>query len=308
MLAVYIVWGSTYLAIRYGIQTIPPLLMAGLRFLIAGGILFAWRRLSGDPLPTRRQWRSSAIVGFFLLLGGNGGVVWAEQRVVSGVAALMVGSAPLWMVLIDALLNRGRPRQHRPSWITVLGILLGFVGIALLVSPGDLTGLHGQVDPLGAGVLTISAFLWASGSLYSRSADLPDSPLLGTAMEMLCGGAALLLAGTLGGEWAQFHPAQISAASLTGVAYLVFFGSLVGYSAYTWLLRVAPTTLVSTYAYVNPIVAIFLGNLIAGEPLTLRVLLAALVILGAVAVITLTQPAHGKHAPAEAAAATSGDD
>ena len=308
MLTVYVMWGSTYLAIRYGIQTIPPFLMAGLRFIIAGVALFAWRRLSGDAMPTARQWRSSAIVGLLLLLGGNGGVVWAEQRVVSGVAALLVGSAPLWMVLIDALLNRGKTGHARPSKISIFGVVLGFVGIALLVSPGDLTGLHGQVDPVGAGVLTLAAFLWAAGSLYSRGADLPGSPLLGTAMEMLCGGAGLTLAGTLTGEWAQFHPAQFSNASLLGVGYLIIFGSLVGYSAYTWLLRVAPTTLVSTYAYVNPIVAIFIGNLIAAEPLSLRVMLAAAVILGAVAVITLTQPARRPGRQTEAQAVTAGDD
>jgi drug/metabolite transporter (DMT)-like permease len=308
MIAVYIVWGSTYLAIHFSIQTIPPFLMAGIRFLIAGAILYAWRRLSGDRPATPRHWRSSAIVGLFLLLGGNGGVVWAEQRVPSGIAALMVASAPLWMVLIDALLHRGKAGYQRPGWISILGVVLGFVGIAVLVSPSDLTGLHGQVDPAGAAVLTLSAFFWASGSLYSRSAELPASPLLGTSMEMLCGGAALLLVGTVTGEWAAFHPAAFSTQSLLGLVYLILFGSLVGYSAYTWLLRVAPTTLVSTYAYVNPIVAIFIGNLLASEPLTLRVLVAALVIVGAVALITLTQPLSAKTASASSAAVTASDD
>jgi drug/metabolite transporter (DMT)-like permease len=309
MLAVYVVWGSTYLAIRFSIQTIPPFLMAGIRFLIAGGLLFAWRRLRGDPAPTMRQWRSSAIVGMLMLLGGNGGVVWAEQRVVSGIAALMVGSSPLWMVLIDALRRRKHPGAHRPGWISVVGVLLGFAGIAVLVSPSELAGMHGQVDPVGAAVLTLAAFLWAAGSLYSRNAELPSSPLLGTSMEMLTGGAALLAVGSLTGEWSQFHPASFSTSSLLGFGYLVFFGSLVGYSAYTWLLRVAPTTLVSTYAYVNPIVAIFIGNLLAAEPLSLRVLIAALVIVGAVALITFTQPLSGKKAPADIPTpAAAGDD
>jgi drug/metabolite transporter (DMT)-like permease len=308
MLAVYVAWGSTYLAIRFSIQTIPPFLMAGIRFLIAGGVLFAWRRIKGDPAPTTRQWRSSGIIGLLLLLGGNGCVVWAEQRVVSGVAALMVASSPLWMVLIDAVLRRGKPGARRPGWISILGVVLGFVGIATLVSPSDLSGLHGSVDPVGAAVLTLAAFLWAAGSIYSRGAQLPSSPLMGTSMEMLCGGAALLAVGTLSGEWASFHPASFSTQSLLGIVYLITCGSLIGYSAYTWLLRVAPTTLVSTYAYVNPIVAIFIGNLLASEPLTLRVLFAALVIIGAVALITFTQPLSGKKTPAEVQPAAAGDD
>ncbi|HEY3344949.1 MAG TPA: EamA family transporter [Anaerolineaceae bacterium] len=308
MLAVYVAWGSTYLAIRFSIQTIPPFLMAGIRFLIAGGVLYAYRRLKGDPAPTGRQWRSSGIVGLLLLLGGNGCVVWAEQRVVSGVAALMVASSPLWMILIDAVLRHGKPGARRPGWISILGVVLGFVGIAALVSPSELTGLHGQVDPLGAAVLTLAAFLWASGSIYSRGANLPSSPLLGTSMEMLCGGAALLAVGTVSGEWANFHPAAFSTQSLLGIGYLITIGSLIGYSAYTWLLRVAPTTLVSTYAYVNPIVAIFVGNLLASEPLTLRVVLATLVIVGAVVLITFTQPLSAKNAPVEAQPAAAGDD
>lgn len=307
MVCVYIVWGSTYLAIRFAIQTVPPFIMAGFRFLLAGGLLYAFRRLRGDPAPTWRQWRNALIVGFFLLACGNGGVSWAEQRVPSGVAALMVGSAPLWMILLDAFRLRLRPTKTtgspagppRSSWLTVLGVLVGFSGIVLLVGPAELTGLQGQVDPLGAGVLTLSAFCWAVGSLYSRGAALPESPLLGTGMEMLGGGACLIALGTFSGEWPAFHPAVISGPSWLGFGYLVIFGSLVGFVAYTWLLRVAPTTLVSTYAYVNPMVAIFMGNLLAREPLTPRIFIAALVILGSVALITVTQPVrHTREAAA----------
>jgi drug/metabolite transporter (DMT)-like permease len=308
MLAVYIVWGSTYLAIHFSIQTMPPFLMAGVRFLIAGTILYVWRMLAGDRAPTAKQWRSSAVVGTLLLLGGNGCVVWAEQRVPSGIAALMVGSSPLWMVLYDMLRNRNKRGARRPGWITILGVVLGFAGIAVLVTPGDLTGLHGAVDPLGAGLLTLAAILWASGSLFSRNADLPGSPLLGTAMEMLCGGVGLTLAGTITGEWSTLNIGAISTNSLLGWGYLIFIGSLVGYSAYTWLLRVAPTTLVSTYAYVNPVVAIFIGNLLAAEPLTPRVIIATLVIVGAVALITFTQPLSAKSIHAETTAATASDD
>ena len=292
LIAVYIVWGSTYLAIRFAVQTIPPFLMAGTRFLIPGAILYAWRRLSGDAAPTRLQWRSAAIVGLFLLLGGNGGVTWAEQRVASGITALIVGSAPLWMVLIDAL----RPRGQRPNWQTAGGVLIGLAGIALLVGPSQWNGSHLQMDTPGVAMLLLAALLWAIGSLYSRTAQLPASPLLGTGMEMLAGGAGLFLAGTLTGEWGRLNLAAITPPSLWGLAYLIACGSLVGFVAYTWLLRVAPTPLVATYAYVNPLIAIFVGNLLAKEALTPRLLIAALVIVSAVALINtgrskMTKPA-----------------
>jgi drug/metabolite transporter (DMT)-like permease len=281
LIAVYITWGSTYLAIRFAVATIPPFLMAGGRFLIAGAILLAWRRLAGDTGPTRIQWRSAAIVGLFLLLGGNGGVAWAEQRVASGIAALIVGSAPLFMVLIDAL----RPGGERPNWQTGTGVIVGFLGIALLISPAQWSGNHLQLDSFGVAVLMLSSVFWAVGSLYSRNAQLPESPLMGTGMEMLAGSAGLLVVGTLTGEWSQLHLAAISPASLWGMLYLITFGSFVGFACYTWLLRVAPTPLVSTYAYVNPLIAILLGSLLAKEVLTPRLLIAALVILSAVALI-----------------------
>jgi drug/metabolite transporter (DMT)-like permease len=295
MLSVYLVWGSTYLAIRFAIETMPPFLMAGVRFLIAGAILYAWRRAAGDALPTRVQWRSAAVVGAFLLVGGNGGVVWAEQTVPSGIAALLIASTPLWMVLVDLAWRRaGGRRVQRPKWITMVGVLVGFVGIVLLVGPEQVTGIGGEVDLAGAGVLTLASFLWAVGSVYSREADLPDSPLLGTGMEMLAGGLGLLLLGSVVGEWGRLDLAGISTLSWLGFGYLIFFGALVGFAAYTWLLRAAPTTLVSTYAYVNPLVAILLGSVFAQEALSGRVLVSAAVILGGVAVITLTQPARGK--------------
>jgi drug/metabolite transporter (DMT)-like permease len=281
LIAVYIVWGSTYLAIRFAVQTIPPFIMAGTRFLIPGTILYAWRRLAGDARPTRQQWRSAAIVGLFLLLGGNGAVTWAEQRVASGVTALIVGSAPLWMVLIDAL----RPGGERPNWQTASGVLIGLAGITLLVGPAEFSGSQLQMDTPGVAMLLLAALLWAVGSLYSRNAQLPSSPLMGTGMEMLAGGAGLYLAGTLTGEWGRLDLAAIAPSSLLGLGYLIAFGSLVGFVAYTWLLRVAPTPLVATYAYVNPLIAIFMGNLLAKEALTPRLIIAALVIVSAVALI-----------------------
>jgi drug/metabolite transporter (DMT)-like permease len=304
MAAVYIVWGSTYLAIRFAVETMPPFLMAGVRFLIAGAAVYAFRRLRGDPAPARFEWRSAAIVGLLLLVGGNGSVVWAEQRVPSGIAALLVGSAPLWMVLIDSL----RPGGRRPGGWAILGVLVGFVGIAVLVGPSQLIGIEGNVDSLGAGALTLAALFWAAGSLYNRGARLPASPLLGTGMEMLAGGSGLLLLGTLTGEWSRLDFAGIAPRSWWGLGYLIVFGSLVGFAAYVWLLRVAPTTLVSTYAYVNPLVAIFVGNWLASEPITLRVLIAAAIIVGSVAAITFTQPATtGKKAIREPVLPT-GDD
>jgi drug/metabolite transporter (DMT)-like permease len=290
LVTVWIVWGSTYLAIRFAIETMPPFLMASTRFLFAGIVMYTWRRLRGDTPPSRIEWRSAAIVGTFLLVGGNGGVVWAEQFVASGIAALLVGSAPLWMVLIDTL----RPGGSRPAGVTAVGVVLGFFGIALLIGPAEIIGFDGGIDPVGAAVLTLAAFLWAAGSIYNRGAQLPASPLLGTGMEMIAGGLGLLLLGTVTGEWTRLNLAEISTNSLLGFIYLIVFGAWVGFAAYTWLLRVAPTPLVSTYAYVNPLVAIIMGNLLAAEPLTPRVLLAATVIVSSVAIITIRKPARRK--------------
>lgn len=298
LIVVYITWGSTYLAIRFAVETIPPYLMAGARFLISGLILYLWRRMAGDPAPTRLQWRSSAIVALFLLIGGNGSVTWAEQHVASGIAALVVGSAPIWMVLIDALipfssLHRGSQgasfRQGISAWMTYAGLFLGFLGIILLIGPFEILGSAQNLDPLGVGFLLFAAISWAVGSLYNRGAGLPDSPLLGSGMEMIVGGLGMLGLGSLLGEWNGLHWAAIRPASLLGLAYLIICGSLMGYVAYTWLLRNAPTPLVSTYAYVNPLIAIFVGNLIAQETLDSRILFASGVIIGAVALINLAR-------------------
>lgn len=304
MISVYIVWGSTYLAIRYAVATMPPFLMAGVRFLVAGLFLYGFRRLRGDSASTRFEWRSAAIVGLFLLMGGNGGVVWAEQRVVSGVAALLVGSSPLWMVLIDAL----RPGGKRPGWQTVAGVLVGFAGIALLIGPAQFGGGGQAFDPWGIAALLVGGFLWAVGSLAGRDLKLPASPLLGTGMEMLAGGAGLVLLGTLSGEWGRLHLASISVPSLLGLAYLILFGSLVGFASYTWLLKVAPIALVSTYAYVNPLIAVFIGNLFLKEPLTPRILLATLIIISAVALINTSRSASTRAKPKAAVLPSSGDD
>ncbi len=283
LISVYIVWGSTYLAIRFAVQTIPPFLMAGTRQLTAGLILYLLMRRRGLPRPTRKQWAATAVVGLFLLLGGNGLVSWAEVRVPSSVTAIIVGSVPLWIVILDAV----RPHGIRPMWPTVVGILIGFVGILVLIDPLRLRTSEDSVDMIGALALLVASLCWAIGSIYSREhhSEMPKQPLLGSGMEMLVGGAALLAIGTLSGEWASFELANISTSSLIGMGYLIFFGSLVGYASYSWLLGVAPTALVSTYAYVNPLVAVIMGSLIANEEVNFRVILATLLIVGGVIII-----------------------
>lgn len=285
LFSVYVIWGATYLAIRYAVESMPPFLMASIRFLIAGSFLYIWRRLAGDEPPKAIHWRSTAVIGLFLLLGGNGGVVWAEQRVPSGIASVLIGATPLWMVLLDAI----RPGGNRPNTRTLAGVLLGFAGIVYMISPFNSQSTQAAIDPVGALVLIIGSMLWATGSIYGHQAQLPTSPLLTTGMEMLAGGAGLLVFGSLMGEWGRLDIEGIQQSSWWGFGYLIVFGSLIAYSAYSWLLRVAPIPLVSTYAYVNPMVAIFLGVVIANEPLTLHTLIAALVIIGAVALINISR-------------------
>jgi drug/metabolite transporter (DMT)-like permease len=285
MITVYLVWGSTYLAIRFAIETLPPFLMAATRFLIAGTILYLIRRGQGDAVPSCVEWRSASIIGILLLVGGNGGVVWAEQKVPSGITALIVGIVPLWMVLIDVL----HPAGRRPGGWAILGLILGFIGLSVLIGPSPIAGHGENIDLIGAIVLILAALSWAIGSLYSRQAKLPPSPLLGTAMEMLSGGAGLLLLGFLAGEFSRLNLANISVRSIGGMTYLIVFGSWIGLSSYTWLLRVAPTPLVFTYAYVNPVVAVLLGHLIASEPLTFQIVIAAAIVVGSVVLTTVSQ-------------------
>ncbi|HEY5594091.1 MAG TPA: EamA family transporter, partial [Nitrospiria bacterium] len=273
---------STYLAIRFAIETLPPFLMAGARFMIAGAVLYAWRRLRGDAAPSRPEWRSAAMIGILLLLGGNGGVVYAQQWVPSGLAALLVTTVPLWMVLMDLL----HPSGRRPGRPAVAGVAMGFAGVALLIGPAQVAGQAAHVDLVGAAVLMLASLSWAIGSLYHRGARLPSSPLLAVGMEMLAGGAGLLILGMLTGELSHLNLAAVTARSFWSWAYLVVFGSWVGFAAYVWLLRAAPTPLVSTYAYVNPLVAVLLGHFFAGESVTSRVAAATAVIVGSVALTT----------------------
>jgi drug/metabolite transporter (DMT)-like permease len=281
LLSLYVVWGSTYLAIRFTVETIPPFLSAGIRFLISGIILLIWRRTAGEPLPTKRQWRSTAIVGIFLLLGGNGLVSFAEQYVPSGVAALIIGSMPLWMVSIEA----ARPGGVKPNWLAVLGLIIGFGGIFLLVGPAELTGDGHMLDPVGVGALLAAAFLWSVGSIYSRNTDMPKSSLMSTSAQMLTGSLALFMVSILTGEANGFKLTNVTVNSWVGLLYLITIGSLIGFVSYGWLLQNAPISLVSTYAYVNPLVAVLLGAWLANETINARILISGLVIIGSVVLI-----------------------
>lgn len=280
--AVYVIWGSTYLAIRFAIETIPPFTMAGVRFVVAGGALYLWSRaLLGRPKPTAAEWRTTAVVGVCLLLVGNGAVVWAEQWVPSGLVALLVATVPFWMVLLDWLWASG----ERPGPWLVGGLLWGLVGVGLLASAEGLA--DSLQDLVGGGVVLLGAGGWAVGSIYSRRAAMPSSPRLSTAMQMLVGGLLLLAAGAGAGEWGGLDVGGVSLKSALALLYLIVFGAIVGYTAYIWLLQHTTAARASTYAYVNPVVALFLGWALADEPVTLRTLVAAAMILSAVMLITV---------------------
>ncbi|HEV8571985.1 MAG TPA: EamA family transporter [Actinomycetota bacterium] len=285
LLSVWLFWGGTYLAIRLVVRTMPPFLSASIRFLVAGALLYAFAVRRGDregDRPGRAQWVAATIIGGSLLLGGNGMVMWAEQTVPSGIAALIIASVPLWLALLDRLVF-----GKRLSWVAVLGLAVGFGGLVLLLNP---TG-GGTIDPAGAAALVVASLSWAAGSLYARHAPLPKRPLVGTGMEMLAGGLLLALVGAVRGEFAQFDSSSVSLESVLGLGYLIVFGSLVAFAAYVWLLRVTRTTLVSTYAYVNPVVAVFLGWAVLAEPIAAGTLVAGAIIVVAVALIVSARPA-----------------
>lgn len=286
-LALYVLWGSTYLAIKYAIIDIPPLLMAGSRFLVAGGALYVLQRWRGAERPLGGQWLASAITGTLMLGGGNYAVVWSETRVASGVVALIVAAVPIWMVILDAM----RPEGRKPSWLTVAGIAVGLFGVSLLV---DFTGSMGgassggaHVDPIALVVLLLGTLCWAVGSIYSKGSSQPADALLGAAMQMLTGGALLTGLAFLTGQASGFSPQAITPRSAWGWIYLVVFGSIVGYTAYIWLLKVVSAARVATYSYVNPLIAVLLGWALGGEPLTSRIAVATVIILGSVALISV---------------------
>jgi drug/metabolite transporter (DMT)-like permease len=286
--AVYIIWGSTYLAIKYAIETLPTFLMAGVRFGVAGAILYGWARISGNyERPTRMQWRTSFIIGALLLGIGNGGVVFAEHYLSSSVTALLIATTPFWIVVLGwAFMGTGRP-----NYKMVTGLAVGFIGVILLIlgrssSDGGI-GSNGQW--IGIVAILAAQLAWAAGSLYGARASATKSAIQAAGMQMLAGGAILLGIGTLVGEWSSFDPSKVSATSSFALGYLILFGAIVAFTAYSWLLKNASPAKVSTYAYVNPAIAVVLGWLIAGETMTGQMLLGAAVVVVSVALVTVNK-------------------
>lgn len=280
--AVYFFWGSTYLAIHVAIESMPPFLMIGLRFAVAGLLMYGWLRWRGKPRPSLMHWKSATIAGTLLLGIGTGSIAWAEQYIPTGLAALLVTTVPIWMVVLDWLWLRAK----RPGPRTFMGLALGCAGIVLLVDPASLGNT--SMQHIGAIVISlVGALSWATGSIFVRKADLPSDPFMSTSMQMIGGGAGLLVFSLLVGEGADFDLAAISFASFLGWAYLVVFGSFVGFSAYVWLLKQVSPAKIATHAYVNPIVAVALGWLMLGEVIDGQMILAIVVLLSAVALLTV---------------------
>jgi drug/metabolite transporter (DMT)-like permease len=282
--AIYVIWGSTFLGIRIAIETIPPFLMAGIRHLTAGLILYPWSRARGAARPTAIEWRSTAIIGVALLCVSNGTVTWSEQRLPSGIAALIVATIPMWIALLAWAGRKG----VRPNRGTIAGLVMGFAGIVLLIGPDRILG-HGKIDLAAATALIFAGAFWAKGSLFSRTAKLPSSQLQAAGMEMLAGGAALLVLSGVTGELSHFDPSAVSLRSWLALGYLTVGGSIVGFTAYAWLFRATTPSRVATYAYVNPVIAILLGWGFAGEELDAHVFVAAGVIVLAVVLIITAQ-------------------
>jgi drug/metabolite transporter (DMT)-like permease len=290
---VYVVWGSTYLGIAVAERTLPPLLMLSVRFAVAGALLWTWAARRGAARPGRREWLGAAVVGGLLLVVDTGLLALAEERVATGVAALLIASVPLFMTVIERVaFGKGIP------YPAALGIVTGLVGVGLLAGAG------GSVDPIGAVALLVAALAWAAGSSYARVAPSPRSPALAAAMQMLCAGAMLGVSGAASGELGRVHLAAVSPASLGALAYLVVFGSLLAFTAYGWLLKNASTPVLSTYAYVNPAVAVFLGWAFAGEKLGARELVSGFVVLTSVMLLLFAR--EPEHEPEPAPAATVG--
>ena len=281
LMTVYILWGGTYLAMKVAIETLPPFTMAGIRFLIAGAIMYIWQVARGVKKPQKRHWKNAAIVGGTMLLGGNGSIVWAEQFVSSGIAAIIFATVPFWVMLLSWLWQGGK----RPNGMVLGGVVLGLIGIFLLVnnSAGELSNTSPQWG--GYIALVVATLFWAGGTLYSRVAKLPSAIFMSIALQMVTGGFLCLLFGVITGEGAHFHLTLVSMRSVFALGYLILFGSIIGFSAYIWLLKVADPTLVTTNTYVNPVVAVILGWMLAGEQMTSHDALAALFIVLSVIIV-----------------------
>jgi drug/metabolite transporter (DMT)-like permease len=276
--AIYLIWGSTYLGIRYAVETIPPLLMMGIRHTTAGILVYAWARTRGAAAPHLKQWGYAATAGLFLFVAGHGVLAWAEQRIPSGLAALLCATLPLWTVLV-ARLKGAEQRLSGRAWA---GLILGFAGVGVLIGPGALRA-HGALSMLGIVAAISSSLAWAVGTIYSKSVHMSSSTVLSAAMQMVAGGVSLLVAAFVSGETA--HVAPFSLRSLLALAYLIVFGSIIAFTVFTWLLTVASPSRVSTYAYVNPVVAVFLGWMVAGEAVGWNTWVATLIITAGVALV-----------------------
>jgi drug/metabolite transporter (DMT)-like permease len=288
--AIYLIWGSTYLGIRVAIDTLPPFLMAAGRFLIAGTLLFSFLLARGIPWPSARQWGANAIIGMCLLLGGNGLVVWAQQHVPTGITALLIGAGPLFIVVTEW----AWPGGTRPTLVTSGALLLGFAGVTWLAAPWE-SAAHGGVAPAGVLAILGACIFWAIGSIYSRHSKHGADPIVSASLQMLSGGAALVVVALWHGDFRQLDLGAVSTRSWIAFSYLVGAGSLIGFSTFVWLMKHSTPARVSTYAYVNPIVALFLGWLILNEPITPRTLVASAIILAAVAIITTQKTRTPRH-------------
>jgi drug/metabolite transporter (DMT)-like permease len=292
--ALYVIWGSTYLGIRFAIETIPPFLMAGARFVLAGVIMYAIAWSQGITKSSWANWRTSLIIGACLLLAGNGGVTISEKYIDSGLAALIVAIVPIYIVLLGWMTGMA-PKPTPIMWLALVG---GFVGVGILFGPAlHFSSNDARHPAIGISILLVSSFIWSAGSLYSRVAKHAASPFLTAAQQMLCGGMLLLFVGIATGELRRLHLGSISMLSVASFIYLVIIGAVVGYTAYIWLLRHCEPAKVATYAYVNPIVAVLLGTLFAGETVTMRTLIAAALIIGSVALVITAQQLRSKAEP-----------
>src|SRR5215472_2917131 len=288
--AVYLIWGSTYLAIRYAVETMPPLLMMGIRHLTAGTLLYTWARWRGTPAPRLREWIYPAVIGTLLFLGGHGSLAWAEQRVPSGIAALLVATLPMWIVVLARVSGTER-HLTRPS---LAGLVLGFLGVLVLFGPAALRH-NGDLSLIGAAAVLFGTFIWAAGTIYMRNVTMPDSPILSSYMPMLTGVASLAITATLVDETRNFNFAAVSATSWLALGYLILFGSIIAFTAYTWLHMVAPPSRVATYAYVNPVVAVLLGWALASEVISAYTWIAMIGILAGVALVNIGSSDNNPH-------------
>jgi drug/metabolite transporter (DMT)-like permease len=287
--AIYLIWGSTYLAIRVALEGFPPFLLMGVRSVAAGSVLYLWARRRGGEAPSGRQWRGAAICGALLFLVGHGGLAWGQERVASGIAALLLTTEPFWIVLLGWKFAG----ESKPTGRAVAGLVVGILGLGLLMGPNELQG-EASVDPLGAAVILVGAFSWAGGALYSRTARLPRSPVLSAGMQLMAGGFLLLVVALATGQAAEMTESTGAFRPVAALGYLIVFGSVLGFSAYIWLLRVVSPTQVATHTLVNPVVAVLLGWALLHEPLTATTVVASAVIVAGVGLVVIRTPGRGR--------------